>query len=191
MTEKSNDAENNTPAAASELAGVGNVDQIRDIIFGSQMRDYESRFQRLEERLLNELTTMRHETGNRVDALESYMRSELDALNNRLGKERDEREADDKELSEDLKKLSKELMRKLSHLDDSVASQNRDLREQLLTQSKSLSADINSTREQLNSALVQATNELQHSKTDRASLAELLSEMALRLKDEFPLPSGK
>ncbi len=191
MTAKSNDAENNSTAAAGELAGVGNVDQIRDIIFGSQMRDYESRFQRLEERLLNELTTMRNETGNRVDSLESYMRSELDALNNRLGKERDEREADDKELSEDLKKLSKELLRKLSHLDDSVASQNRDLREQLLTQSKSLSADINSTREQLNSALVQATNELQHSKTDRASLAELLSEMALRLKDEFPLPSGK
>ncbi len=190
MTKEAKDAENST-SAGDELAGVGNVDQIRDIIFGSQMRDYESRFQRLEERLLSELTTMKNDTGTRVDALESYMRSEMDALNNRLGKERDEREADDKELTEDIKKLSKELLRKLSHLDDSVASQNRELREQLLTQSKSLSSDINATREQLNSALVQATNELQHTKTDRASLAELLSEMALRLKDEFPLPSSK
>jgi len=90
-----------------------------------------------------------------------------------------------------LKKLSKELLRKVSLLDDSVTSQNRELREQLLSQSKSLSSEINSTKEHLNNALIQATNELQHNKTDRASLAELLSEMALRLKDEFPLSSSK
>ncbi|RLL54759.1 hypothetical protein D8Y20_02990 [Mariprofundus sp. EBB-1] len=191
MTTKTKDPENNTAPAEDNLAGVGNVDQIRDIIFGSQMRDYESRFQRLEERLLNELTTVRNETSTRVDALESYMRNEMDALNSRQSKERDERESDDKELSEELKQLSKELLKKLSQLDDSVTNQNRELRDQLLNQSKSLSTEIHSTREQLNNALVQATNELQHNKTDRASLAELLSEMALRLKDEFPLPSSK
>ncbi len=32
----------------------GNVDKIRDILFGSQMRDYETRFARLEESLLRE-----------------------------------------------------------------------------------------------------------------------------------------
>jgi len=34
--------------------GAGNVDKIRDILFGSQMRDYESRFARLEETLIKE-----------------------------------------------------------------------------------------------------------------------------------------
>ncbi len=35
----------------------GNVDRIREIIFGSQMRDYDSRFQKLEERLAREAGT--------------------------------------------------------------------------------------------------------------------------------------
>ena len=40
--------------ATLEGEGPGNVDKIRDILFGSQMRDYDSRFSRFEERLLKE-----------------------------------------------------------------------------------------------------------------------------------------
>src|SRR4051794_5759440 len=36
-----------------------NVDRIRDILFGPQMRDYDSRFQRLEERLALEANNLR------------------------------------------------------------------------------------------------------------------------------------
>jgi len=174
-----------------DLTSAGNVDQIRDIIFGSQMRDYESRFQRLEERLLSELTTVRKEVNNRVEALETYMHSEIGALNERLSSERDERESEDKVLEDEIKKLSKELLRKLAHLDESVAKQNSDLRQQLLDQSKNLSSDIETTREQLNDALTRSSDELRNSKTDRVALAELFSEVSLRLKDEFPIPAGK
>ena len=38
--------------------GAGNVDKIRDILFGSQMRDYETRFARLEETLAKEISDM-------------------------------------------------------------------------------------------------------------------------------------
>jgi len=175
----------------SDLTSAGNVDQIRDIIFGSQMRDYESRFQRLEERLLSELSSVRKEVNNRVETLETYMQSEIGALNDRLASERDERESEDKVLEDEIKKLSKELLRKLAHLDESVAKQNRDLRQQLLDQSKNLSSDIEATREQLNGALTRSSDELRNSKTDRVALAELFSEVSLRLKDEFPIPAGK
>lgn len=174
-----------------ELASAGNVDQIRDIIFGSQMRDYESRFQRLEERLLSELATVRKEVNNRVEALETYMRGEVDALNERLISERDERETETKNIEDEIKNLSKELLRKISQLDESMAKHNRDLRQQLLDQSKNLSSDIDATREQLSTALTRSSNELRESKTDRVALAELFSEVSLRLKDEFPIPAGK
>jgi len=189
MSSKSAEPENHVEPDA-DLASAGNVDQIRDIIFGSQMRDYEGRFKRLEERLLNEVSSIRNDVNQRVESLEAFARGEFESLGSRLAKERDERESDDKELGEEIRKLSKELSRKISHLDDSVAAQNRELREQLLSQSKSLSTDINATRDQLSEALTQATGELQHSKTDRAALAEMLSEVALRLKDEFSLPAG-
>lgn len=183
--------ETKKPQDHSDAATAGNVDQIRDIIFGSQMRDYESRFQRLEERLLSELSTVRKEVNNRVEALETYMRGEVDALNDRLKSERDERETDNKHLEDEIKNLSKELLRKISQLDESMAKHNRDLRQQLLDQSKNLSSDIDATREQLKAALMRSNDELRESKTDRVALAELFSEVSLRLKDEFPIPKGK
>ena len=39
---------------AKPAANEGNVDQIRDILFGGQMRDYERRFEELEERMKRE-----------------------------------------------------------------------------------------------------------------------------------------
>ncbi len=52
--------------------GVENLDKVRDILFGSQMRDNERRFGRLEERLAKEAGDLRDETRKRLDSLEVY-----------------------------------------------------------------------------------------------------------------------
>ena len=48
------DSQDNNFTAPRQENGVidesGNVDRIRNILFGSQMRDYDGRFQKLEER---------------------------------------------------------------------------------------------------------------------------------------------
>ena len=51
----------------------GKVDRIRDILFGSQMRDYDSRFQRLDERLTREAADARADTQKRLEALETFL----------------------------------------------------------------------------------------------------------------------
>src|SRR5665213_1982579 len=53
--------------------GAGNVDKIRDILFGSQMRDYEARFARLEETLVKETVEIRETNRRRFDQLETYI----------------------------------------------------------------------------------------------------------------------
>ena len=47
-------------ADGAEQTGAS-VDKIRDILFGSQMRDYDKRFTRLEERLSQDAITLREE----------------------------------------------------------------------------------------------------------------------------------
>src|SRR3954469_20958009 len=71
--------------------GAGNVDKIRDILFGSQMRDYEVRFARLEETVAKENNEIRETNRRRFDQLEAYIQKEFEALQNRLRVERDER----------------------------------------------------------------------------------------------------
>jgi hypothetical protein len=65
-------------AALPEAAG--NVDKIRDILFGSQMRDYEKKFARVEERPARETGELREEIRRRFASLEAYMKNELTAL---------------------------------------------------------------------------------------------------------------
>src|SRR3979409_1479285 len=71
-------------SGAEELGGGGNIDKIREILFGIQMRDYEKRFARLEERLLKESGDLREEAKKRFDSLELYIKHEMEALTERL-----------------------------------------------------------------------------------------------------------
>ena len=61
-------------AANGELREGANVDKIRDILFGSNMREYEKRFARLEERLTKSSDALREDLKKRFDSLRSASR---------------------------------------------------------------------------------------------------------------------
>src|SRR5947209_5816204 len=84
---------------SQDLAGGGNVDKIRDILFGTQMRDYEKRFVRLEEQLLKESADLREDLRRRFDSLEIYIKKEVESLTDRLKVEQGERADSVKELA--------------------------------------------------------------------------------------------
>lgn len=162
---------------AAEPQSTGNVEKIRDILFGPQMRDYEHRFMRLEETLLKESADLRESTRKRFDALETYIQKEFDALENRLKAERDERGS-----SHDT------LARRIGELTDQTSAAQRDLRGALLEQSKALGEEIERRHQQISATLERRFQELRKDKTDRAALAALFNEVALRLNDEFQVP---
>jgi len=168
----------------------GNIDQIRDIIFGAQMRDYEKRFIRLEEKMQGEAATLRSETSSRLDALELYIKQEVGSLLDQLNIERGEREDDTRHLSDELGKKSKEVDKKSGQLQQSLNQGKSELREALLDQSKSLLREIQTVRDTLNTSLSQSTEELRDDKADRRALADMFNEVAMRLNGEFTLPNN-
>ncbi len=179
-------SENETATPVDE----GNIDQIRDIIFGAQMRDYEKRFVRLEEKMQAEAATLRSETSNRLDALELYIKQEVGSLLDQLNIERGEREDDTQHLSDELGKKSKESDKKNGQLQQSLNQGKSELREALLDQSKSLLREIQTVRDTLNTSLSQSTEELRDDKADRRALADMFNEVAMRLNGEFTLPNN-
>src|SRR5450432_3265446 len=90
----------NSPDAAANGGGqnaenadrAGNVDKIRDILFGSQMRDYDKKFAHLEERLLKESADLREDLKRRFESLESFMKSEVVILSDAQKAEKDARD---------------------------------------------------------------------------------------------------
>ena len=179
------------PRLAAGETAPGNVDKIRDILFGSQMRDYEVRFGRLEESLLKESADLKETTRKRFDALESYIRKELESLESRLKTEKEERSDSNRHLAGELKTLGDSLSKKIGEaLDHSVQSE-RQLRKDLLQQSQDLSEEIRTKVEQLAATLDNRVRELRNDKTDRAALAALFTEVALRLNNEFQIPGSE
>ena len=174
------------PAAIAEQGG--NVDKIRDILFGNQMREYDSRFARLEETLLKESSDLKESVRKRIDTLESYFKKELESLAGRLRAERDDRLALGKDLSGEIKNAAESLTRAIRETQDGVAQADRELRSHVLEQTKALMDEIQTNRDSVLGILERRVLELRNSKTDRAALAELLSEVAMRLNREFRIP---
>ncbi len=101
-------------AVNGELREGANVDKIRDILFGSNMREYEKRFARLEERLTKSTDALRDDLKKRFDTLESYVREEMESNNQRLKAEKAERNEGLKELTRETRDSSKSIEKKLS-----------------------------------------------------------------------------
>ena len=182
------------PAAAtphdSAAESGGNIDKIREIIFGSNMRDYDQRFARLEEALKKESLDLRESTRRHLEALEAFVHKELAAMEDRLNTERNERSASHSRLSNDLSASSVAIFKKIGEVEDNEAQARRGLRNDLLQQSKELNDAIRKKSEELLELLERRATDLQHAKTDRAALADMFNELALRLTDQFKVMSA-
>ncbi len=171
--------------------GAGNVDKIRDILFGTQMRDYESRFNRLEETLIKETLEIRETSRRKFEQLEGFMRKEFETVQTRIKAERDERTEVAGQMARELKDLTDALSRRLRDLDDRATTTERDLRSDLLQQARDLTEEIRARHEELSTILDRRVHELRDGKTDRATLASLFTEVALRLSDQFQIPGSE
>jgi hypothetical protein len=168
----------------------GNVDRIRNILFGSQMRDYDGRFHKLEEQLAREAAELRTDLQRQLQALEAFMKGEVESMTNRVKTEQSERGQSVERLAHELAETAKGLELRISNLDSQAAKDIRDLREQLLEQSKALSAEMKEKHDQMKGQLDHEAAQIRDAMTGREALAEMLTEVAMRLKNEFRVPGA-
>jgi hypothetical protein len=161
-----------------------NVDRIREILFGSQMREYGQRFLNLEERLLRETSELKMEVRRRMDALEAYTRQEFEALSDRLRTERSERTESVNRVAREAGDANRELESRLAKTDEQTTRDLRDVRQLILDRQRALSDEL--TQCVSRSELLQSRRleELRGNAVDRVALASLLGEVAMRVRGE-------
>lgn len=181
--EKNGFGENQEKLNQAKIANVsdGNLEKVRDILFGNQVREFEQRFLRLEERLMQECSGIREDTKKRLDALENYFKQEATSLSDRIRNEQNNRDAAIQTVTNESKTVNASLQSRLIQFDEQLNRSQSELREQLLEQSKSLHDEIREKYEEITALLQRESEELRHQKTDRSTLATLLNELALRL----------
>ncbi|MDJ0775325.1 MAG: hypothetical protein QNJ49_18155, partial [Mastigocoleus sp. MO_167.B18] len=89
---------------------LGNIDQIRDIIFGAQIRDYENRFVQLE----SDISRLQQEMRSQVEQLKSSFSIEIKAATEALDKKIKSIALTTQEESVDLRQQVDRLNRKFS-----------------------------------------------------------------------------
>ncbi|MGD8726535.1 MAG: hypothetical protein PVH40_02765 [Gemmatimonadales bacterium] len=162
-----------------------NLDKVRDILFGGQMRAVESRLARLEERLLHEQQILKKDLEKQLASLESFTKKELSALGEKLEAERSHRGEEVKAVGAELKSSFKSLDKRLAKLDEATSAADAELRTQLLEHTKAMSAQLETLGQELMAELSRAVRELRAEKTDTASLIEVFSDVAVRLSEEL------
>lgn len=162
------------------------LEKVREIVIGPHARDVEKRLARLEQALGREIAGLREELLRRVDTLERFMRTELDALNERLAAEQRARGADVQNLTAELRQAAQVQGQRVDELADRTAKSGRELRELVLDQSKALRDELKGAESMVLSVMRDETRALDHGKVDRGALAELLTELASRLAGPTP-----
>ncbi len=137
----------------------------------------------MEERLIQATHDLREETYKRLEALELFFKEELEAIKERLKAESDQRLDADKQQTDDLKSKSASLNKAITQAEEKFSERTTELRQQILQQSKQLSAEIQSKHDQACQDLRQTADGLDDAKIDRSTMAEYLIEMAMRLSD--------
>ncbi|NNF99174.1 MAG: hypothetical protein HKM93_07335 [Desulfobacteraceae bacterium] len=174
------------PTGATDI---GSMEKIRDILFGQQIRESEKRFAKIEERLVFETSELRDELKKRFDSLEQYVKNEIKSIMDRNTADSEHRSDNERQLKENIRKVSSDLDHKLKLVDNRLEKNSKDLRDQILEQSKSLLDNLQKYHEQSSQMLTQTAQELRDNKVDRSDLSDWFSELSLRLSGDRTLKS--
>lgn len=171
-----------TPGLMS--ADAGNMDKIRDILFGNQARDYEKRFIRMEQQLSQDAAELKEELLRRIDTLENYIKQEFSDINDRIKRESGDRSSGEKRLQADMEESFGTLNKKLILEEENLAKKSAELRAKILEQSKQLSTDLQNKFDLVSQNLKRAAEELDDAKVNRSDLSGFFLETAMRLSGD-------
>lgn len=183
--EVSSSSEGNSSSQEEEWATQseeGSLEKVRDILFGAQSREIDKRFAVLENRLLQESGRLREDLTKSVEDLKMQMNQEILGLVGKLQQEQDRRVSTIQDMGQTVKTVEAQVSRRILELTEHASNRFQAMNEEMQKQKHELIEQDQEAMRLIESQFQQAVNELKIEKTDRAVLAEMLMEVALRLK---------
>lgn len=167
---------------------LGNIDQIRDIIFGAHLREFTSRLDKSEA----DVAAIQQEVSDRLSELKSVLAIELRAAVESIDKRLKTISASTQEEAADLRQQFDRINRKFTNsietLDETVEAQRIALRDELAQTRDNLQSDTRELRSLVLEELDRHFSILREDKISKDDMAELLFELGMRLKGSEFVP---
>ena len=157
------------------------LDQVRDILFGGQMRMVDARLRGLEARMQEEHATMRAEFRRDVTGLDGALTKGMTDLGDRLTGESARRADELRALANDMKELVRNLERRHQSLEEAASQADAELRDQLFSLGATQSAALTRTAAELSQRLDAVAAAIRAEKLDTSALASGLTDLVHRL----------
>ncbi len=170
---------------------LGNIDQIRDIIFGAQLREYDNRLSKIE----SDALLAQQDTRDRIEklrsTLEAELRSAVESLEKKLRSYNTANQEESSELRQQIDRVSKKFSSSLQALDEAVDRQFDATRNDLSDTKGKLQGEINALRDLVFEELERRLSQVQEKKASRDDLADTLFELGMRIKGAEFIPALK
>jgi len=171
------DSQEEKKQAGKQSGETQNLDRVRDILFGSNLTEFNRRFAAIEEFFQSEINRVSSESKRMNETLQALFQQETDALRERTTRNeerlvelRDTMDARIRDLDREMRAMSERLSREIFQL-----------REQTQMQLRELAAEFDQRMIQIDQRLTRVKNELEASKAGRRELAALLTDLATQL----------
>jgi CRP-like cAMP-binding protein len=151
------------------------VDKIRELLFGSQMENYEQHFQRLESMIIAETKRATDEMIKRLAAVETLLNQRLEKSEQALEREQKERIATVNAVNEATKNAFLQLNNRLDSFDSATNRNLTDIKDALDYESQNLASQIKALRDELTQSLQDESGRLDRQKVNRQQLADMLA----------------
>lgn len=171
------------PAAAPEAPTEGNLEKIRELLFGREMNAMDKRFSRLESRLEAEAAALRADIAARMQALEMHVKNEFTALRAAVEQERRERIAAVDRLAAEAAGEREGLAREIREARDAGQRSEQALRQLVADESADAENALRSTTDEIRRTMARHAAALEDRKADRTALAAIFAEAASRLNE--------
>ncbi len=136
------------------------VEQIRDILFGRQIQEFEARFSSLERKITNENNKLKEMVEKQLHSLETELRAQSKAAIESLEQERQTRQSGQKELSETLQVKSGELLSELKSVQVGANQELLEVKDHLQEQKKEIYTQLDQREENLAGIFQEMSNKL-------------------------------
>lgn len=184
---------------------LGNITQLRELLFGEQMEEYENKFQDSFQRLdqLNEaikqletqFTEFRADIGQQFYKLENSLSQKIsfavDSLEKKIQYLNLNTRNETKKLHKEIEETSQSTSESLDAIADSLNSQTQYLKDELSQTRNNLEQDVQNLKQQLTEKIEKNLLELSEGKVSRKDLAEVLFELCLKIKGANMLPEDR
>ena len=164
-----------------EATEADNVDKIRDILFGNQMREVSQKFATLEKNLVSDLTAVRQENALQIESLKSFIESEMEILASRLAGEEQSRIENMDELDSSIKQQARQIESKMSAVVKSIDKNASDINKKMLKQSQDFNSEVNKQMQDARDRMDGHRQELSTTKVYKSVLSEMLNSLAVQI----------